>query len=126
MWERPQRRDSRDAKVLPTFLLFGHFAAPAQYLRLRPGGFGFLDVPGAIVKQRETGPADLVVRPKLYGFFSCFDRFCEAAEFHQRHAERVPAVKEIGRDVDTAPVFRHCTFEIADGDVATRVVKDFI
>src|SRR5437016_2484352 len=59
--------------------LFPHnFPAPAQNLRLRPCRFGFLDVAGAIVKQREACPTDLIVGPKLHGFFACFNRFCKA------------------------------------------------
>ena len=42
-------------------MLFGDFTAPAKNLRLRTGGFGFFDVAGAIVEQRQTRPADLVV-----------------------------------------------------------------
>ena len=51
------RHDSR-----PTDLFLGDFSAPSQNFRFCSGGFGFLDVAGAVVKQRKTGPADLVVR----------------------------------------------------------------
>ena len=55
-----------------------------------------------------------------------FDRFCKAAEFHQRHAKRVPAVKKTRSDLDTAPVLLHRTFEITHREVAARVIKDLI
>src|SRR5438552_8653392 len=45
-------------------LFFRDFSTPGKNLRLRPGGFSFFDVAVAIVKQRQTCPTDLVVRPK--------------------------------------------------------------
>ena len=54
------------------------------------------------------------------------NRFVEATEFHQRHAERVPAVEKIGRDLDTAPVFCYRALEVTDGDVATRIIKNLL
>src|ERR1700730_3303300 len=50
-------------------------ATPTQYLRLCAGCFRFLDVTGAIVKQRKTCPADLIVGPELHRFSTSLDRF---------------------------------------------------
>ena len=59
--QKVRLRTNHPEKVLRLFLR--HFAAPAQNFRFRAGGFGFFDVPGAVVEQRKTCPADLIVRP---------------------------------------------------------------
>src|SRR6516165_4839213 len=58
--------------------------------------------------------------------FARLDRFVEVAKFHQSHAKRVPAVEEIGIDIYAAPIFRHGVFQIANGEIAVGVVKDFV
>src|SRR5262249_481408 len=90
------------------------------------GGFGFLDVAGTIVKQRKTCPADLVVRPQFDSAFAGFDRFLETAELHQRHTERVPAIEKIGIKLHAKPILLDRAAQIADGDVAAGVVKNFV
>src|SRR5262249_46741062 len=105
---------------------FRDLPTPAQNLRLGTRGFGFLDVTGPIVKERETGPADLIVRPEFDRFFAGLDCLVETPQFHQRHAERVPAVEEFGIHLNTTPVFLHGAFQIAYGEIAVRVVKEFV
>ena len=110
----------------PECLLRRDLAAPTQNLRFGAGGFGFLDVACAIVKQRQACPGNLIVRTKCHGFFSRFDRFDEAAELHQRHTERVPAVEKSGIDLSTMPVFFDSVFQIAYSKITVRVVKNFL
>src|SRR6266568_301716 len=112
-------------RVSPHQLLLCNFPAPGKNLRFRPGGLGFLDVTRAIVKERETGPADLIIGSKLNRFFSCFDCFVEATELHQGHAKGMPAIEKVRSDLNTAPVFLHRASQIADGEVAIGVIKDF-
>src|SRR5207245_8138655 len=88
--------------------------------------FSFLDVADAIVKQRKTSPADLIVRAELDSFLSRFGRLRKTPQFHQRHAECVPAVEEIGRHLNAPPIFCHSAFQVADSEVAVRIVKDLI
>ena len=102
------------------------FASPAQDLRFRARGFGFLDVASAIVKERKTCPADLIVRPKLDCSLAGLDRFVEATEFHQRHAERVPAVKKVRVELDAMAILFDRSFQFAHGEVAARRVENFI
>ena len=71
-----------DQVSLRADLFFRNLPAPAQYLRLRAGGFGFLDVASAIVKQGQTCPADLIVRAKLDRLLTGIDGFVETSEFH--------------------------------------------
>src|SRR5260370_20591594 len=107
-------------------LFAGDLSAPAHYLPLRASGFGSLDVASAIVKQRKTCPTDLIIRPELHRFLSCFDRFVEATEFHQRHADCVPAVKKVRVELDAMAILFDRSFQIAHGEVAARRVENFI
>src|SRR5204863_1291861 len=106
------------------WLFFGDLTAPAQNFCFCAGGFRFLDVASAIVKQRKTCPADLVVRPQFYRSFAGLDCFIESAELHQRHPERVPAIEKIGIKLHASPVFLDRAAQIADGYVAAGVVKN--
>jgi len=114
---------ARETRALP---ILGNLAAPGKYLRLRAGRFGFLDVASAIVEQRKTCPTDLVVRPKLDRFFSCFNRFRKAPELHQRHPKSMPAVKKTRIHLNASPVFLDCALQLPDGQIAACVVKDFV
>ena len=106
-------------------LLFGNFPAPGNDLGFGSGGFGFLDVAGAIVKKRKTGPADLVVRLQFHRAFAGLDRFLEPPELHQRHAERVPAIEKVWIELYASLVLLHRAIQVADSDVAAGVVKNF-
>src|SRR5947199_356774 len=80
--------------VARSFLVL-NFPSPRKNARLPGGRFSQRDLPGAVMEQRKAGPRDLVVRPQFDGFFSSDDRLVEMAEFHQCHAERVPAVEKV-------------------------------
>ena len=95
-------------------------------LGFRPGGFGFLDVAGAIVKKRKTCPADLVVRLQFHRAFSGLDRFLEPPELHQRHAERVPAIEKVWIELYASLILLDRAVQVADSNVATGVVKNFV
>ena len=114
---------ARETRALP---ILGNLPAPGKNLCLSAGCFCFLDVAGAIVKQRETGPTDLVVRPKLDRFFSCFNRFRKTSELHQRHPKSMPAVKKTRIHLNASPVFLDCALQLPDGQIAACVVKDFV
>ena len=85
-------------------LLFCDLAAPAQDFGFRACGFCFLDIAGAVVKQRKTCPPDLIVRPQFYCAFAGFNRFLESPELHQSHPQGVPAIEKIRVKLHAPPV----------------------
>jgi hypothetical protein len=107
-------------------IFFRDFPAPGENFRLCARSFGFLDVAGAIVKQRETGPADLIVRLELHCFLSRFDCLRKTANLHQCHSQRVPAVEKAWVELDAAPVLLDRAFQLPNGEVAIGIVKNFV
>src|SRR5205814_1291053 len=102
------------------------FSSPGKDASLARRRFRLRDVPGAVMKERQARPRDLIVWLQLDGFLTRQNRFVKLAEFHQCHAERVPAVEKSGIDLDAAPIFFDRRLQLADSEVAVCVVKKLI
>jgi hypothetical protein len=90
------------------------------------GVFGFRDLAVLDVHLGEGGPGEEVVGAEGGGHQAGADGFLELVEFHEDHAEGVPAVEEGGVEFDAAPQEGHGVFEIADGDAAAGVVEEVL
>src|SRR5256885_9517688 len=112
--------------LTPTLFTFRNLPTPRENLRFRSGRFRFLDVAVAIVKKRQAGPADLIVRPQFGGAFSRFNCFRKSSDFHQRHSEGVPAVKKFRIDLYAPPILLDRALQFSSRKITIRVVEDFV
>ena len=90
------------------------------------GVFGFRDLAVLDVHLGEGGPGEEVVGTEGSGHHAGADGFLELVEFHEHHAEGMPAVEEGGVKFDAAAQEGQGIFEIADGDAATRIVEEVL
>lgn len=110
----------------PEALLRGDLSAPGQDLGLGPGRLGFFDVAVPVVKEGKAGPADLIVWAQRRCRFSSFNCLWKSPQFHQSHAQGMPAIKEIGVDFDASAIFRDRVFKFANGEIPIRVIEDIL
>jgi hypothetical protein len=108
------------------FALGGNLPAPGKDFRLRAGGLRFLDVAVAIIKQRQTRPAYLVVGLKFSRLFAGFDRLRETAEFHQGHAKGVPTIEKRRVELNATAVFLDRRLQLAHGKIAVGVIEELV
>jgi hypothetical protein len=117
---------STESRPTTGSLCSSDLSAPREDLRFCPRCFGFLNVAVPIIKKRQTGPADLIVGAQRGRAFTRFDCIRKSSQFHQRHAERVPAIEKLRIHFDAAAVFFHCALQLANGEITVRVVESFV
>lgn len=109
--------------VLQKAQLLHHFPAKGEDACLALRVFGFGDLAIADIHLGQGGPGEKVVGLEGGGHEAGSDGFFDVIHFEQRHAKRMPTVKELRIALDALTVDENGLIHFTDGEMAVCLVK---